>query len=97
MKSIAQNSENEQHFSERIKKFFREYEIGKALHTCNGHKQKGFSVVEIMTYLFSLVFLNRSMFSDMNSERKRSNFCQDTAYRLKNTAYINWIKLTTLV
>lgn len=64
MKSIAQNSENEQHFSERIKKFFREYEIGKALHTCNGHKQKGFSVVEIMTYLFSLVFLNRSMFSE---------------------------------
>lgn len=97
MKSIAQNRENEQHFSERIKKFFREYEIGKALHTCNGHKQKGFSVVEIMTYLFSLVFLNRSMFSDMNSERKRSSFCQDTAYRLKNAAYINWMKLTTLV
>lgn len=97
MNSIAQQVEKEQHFSERIKKFFREYEIGKALHSCNAHKKKGFSVVEIIMYLFSLVFMNRSMFADMNSERKRSSFHQDTAYRLKNADYVNWTKLTMLV
>ncbi len=97
MNSIAQQVEKEQLFSARIKKFFREYEIGKALHSCNAHKKKGFSVVEIIMYLFSLVFMNRSMFADMNSERKRSAFCQDTAYRLKNADYINWTKLTTQV
>lgn len=97
MKSIAQNTENEQHFSARIIYFFREYEIGKILHSCNAHKQKGFSVVEIMMYLFTLVFRNRSMFADMNSDRKRSSFCQDTAYRLKNAAYLNWMKLTAMV
>lgn len=97
MKSIAQNRENEQLFSARIKNFFREYEIGKLLHSCNGHKQKGFSVVEIMMYLFTLVFRSRSMFADMNSNHKGSSFCQDTAYRLKNAAYLNWMKLTTMV
>lgn len=54
MNSIAQQVEKEQHFSERIKKFFREYEIGKALHSCNAHKKKGFSVVEIIMYLLKL-------------------------------------------
>lgn len=97
MKSIARSKENEQHFSARIKNFFREYEVGKLLHICNGHKQKGFSVVEIMMYLFTLVFRGRSMFADMNSHRKGSGFCQDTAYRLKNAAYLNWMKLTTMV
>lgn len=97
MNIVAQNRENEQHFSARIKSFFREYEVGKALHSCNAHKRKGFSAVEVMAYLFSLVFLNRSMYADMNSERKKSGFCQDTAYRLKNAAYINWMKLTTLI
>lgn len=96
MNSIALNVENEKHFSSRIEKFFSRYQIGSILKQCNAYKKQGVPVVQIVRYLFTLVFLGRSMFLDMQSE-KSPNFGKDTVYRFKNADYINWKKFTTLL
>lgn len=96
MNSIAFDVENEKTFVDRIQKFFARYQISGILKQCNAYKQKGFSVVQIIAYLFALAFRNRSMYLDMNFG-KTAAFCKDTAYRLKNADYINWRKFTTLL
>ena len=77
MNSIAFDVENEKRFSSRIQKFFRRYQISGILKKCNAYKEQGFSVVTLIQYLFCLVFRNRSMFLDMQSE-KAPEFKKDT-------------------
>ncbi len=96
MNSIAFDVENEKLFSSRIQKFFRRYQISDILKKCNAYKKQGFSVVSLIQYLFCLVFRNRSMFLDMQSQ-KAPAFRKDTVYRLKNAAYIDWKRFTTLL
>jgi len=96
MKSIALEAGNEKHFCSRIQKFFSQYQIGSILKKCNAYKKQGFSVMQIIVYLFTLVFRNRSMFLDMNTKNAPC-FKKDTVYRLKNADYINWRRFTTLV
>lgn len=97
MAIITQEIENEQQFSSRIRSFFKRYQIGALLQRCNAYKCAGIPVVSIVMYLFCLVFRNRSMYLDMTSERKACDFKQDTVYRLKNAAHINWLRFTTLL
>ena len=92
MNSIAFDVENEKRFSSRIQNFFRRYQISSILKKCNAYKEQGFSVVTLIQYLFCLVFRNRSMFLDMQSE-KAPDFRKDTVYRLKNAAHIHWLAL----
>ncbi len=96
MNSITFDVENEKHFSSRIQNFFSRYQISSILKQCNAYKKQGFSVLRIVEYLFLLVFRNRSMFQDMNSQNA-PEFKDDTAYRLKNSDYIDWKRFTTLL
>ena len=96
MTIIAFDVENEKRFSFRIQKFFRRYQISGILKKCNAYKEQGFSVVTLIQYLFCLVFRNRSMFLDMQSE-KAPEFKKDTVYRLKNSIHIDWKRFTTLL
>ena len=96
MNSIAFDVENEKRFSSRIQKFFRQYQIGGILKKCNAYKEQGFSVVTLIQYLFCLVFRNRSMFLDMQSE-KAPEFRKDAVYRLKNSTHIDWKRFITLL
>lgn len=96
MNSIAFDVENGKRFSSRIQKFFRRYQISGILKKCNAYKEQGFSVVTLIQYLFCLVFRNRSMFLDMQSE-KAPEFKKDTVYRLKNSTHIDWKRFTTLL
>ena len=97
MAIITQDIEIEQQFSSRIRRFFKRYQIGALLQKCNAYKCTGIPVVSIVMYLFCLVFRNRSMYLDMTSDRKTCDFKQDTVYRLKNAAHINWLRFTTLL
>ena len=96
MKSIAFDEENGKHISKRICEFFRRYQLSEILRKSNANNQQGVSVMTIMSYLFSLVFRNRSMFLDMQSG-KAPAFRKDTIYRLKNATHINWMRFTTLL
>ena len=96
MNRIAFDEENGKHISKRICEFFRRYQLSEILRKSNAYKQQGVSVITIMSYLFSLVFRNRSMFLDMQSG-KAPAFRKDTIYRLKNATHINWMRFTTLL
>lgn len=96
MNSIAFDVENEKRFSSRIQNFFRRYQVSAILKKCNAYKEQGFSVITLMQYLFCLVFRNRSLFLDMQSE-KAPKFGKDTVYRLKNSIHIDWKRFTTLL
>ena len=67
MKSIAFDEENGKQISARIQEFFKRYQLSEILRKSNAYKQQGVSVMAIMSYLFCLVFHNRSMFLDMQS------------------------------
>ena len=67
---------------------------GKASNT---KKEKGVSPVNIMTYVFSLVFRNRSMYMDMLLGNDAVPFSKDTYYRFMNSIHANWIRLTSLL
>ncbi len=95
MNSITFDVEDEKHFSFRIKNFFSRYRISSILKQCNVYKKKGFSVLQIVRYLFTLVFLNRSMVQNMHS-KNAPEFRKDTAYRLKDADYIDWKRFTTM-
>lgn len=96
MNSIAFDGENGKHISVRIQKFFKRYQLSDILRRSNAYKQQGVSIVAIISYLFCLVFRNRSMFLDMQS-RKAPTFRKDTIYRLKNATHINWMRFTMLL
>ena len=96
MKSIAFDEENGKQISERIRAFFQRYQLCDILRKSNAYKQQGVSIMAIMSYLFCLVFRNRSMFMDMQSG-KAPNFRKDTVYRFKNATHINWMHFTTLL
>ena len=97
MTIITQEHENEQQFSGRVKDFFRRYQISDILRRCNAYKHSGVPVIAVVSYLFCLVFRNRSMYLDMSSDRKGFAFGRDTVYRLKNSVRINWERFTTLL
>ena len=48
-------------------------------------------------YLFTLIFLNRSMYMNMITGKFKENFTKDTIYRFLNSSSTNWIKFTTLL
>lgn len=97
MTSITQNLENENLVSEKIEYFFKVYRLGEILKACNAYKEKGIPVIGIIQYLFTLVFRNCSMFISMRSVRDSANFCKDTAYRLKNSIRVNWLRFLTIL
>lgn len=96
MKSIAFDEKNGKQISARIQEFFKRYQLSEILRKSNAYKQQGVSVMAIMSYLFCLVFRNRSMFLDMQSG-KAPVFRKDTVYRLKNATHIHWMRFTTLL
>lgn len=96
MNSITYDVENEKSVSKKITRFFQRFHIGGILRKCNAYKELGIPVVTVFLYLFQLVFRNRSMYMDMQSD-KAPGFCKDTIYRLKNSIHINWLRFTTLL
>ena len=96
MNSVTYDYENSNAISKRIEKFFKRFQIGKILKTCNAYKEQGIPVLTVVLYLFQLVFRNRSMYLDMQVS-SNAGFCKDTVYRLRNSIHINWIRFTTLL
>jgi len=59
--TITQNHQNEEKISDSINKFFTRFRISSIMKAANAYKSKGFAVTQIFQYLFTLVFLNRSI------------------------------------
>jgi len=77
---------------ERIKSFIKTYNVGEIFKSQGFYntKSKGVSVMEIMTYLISLVFSKKSMYMNLQNGTHTGHFKRDVVYRFLNASCINW-------
>lgn len=97
MKIITQNYINDKRVNSSIINFFKKYKITALLRSSNAYKQKGFQPVALFQYLFTLIFLNRSMYMNMLTGKHTESFAKDTVYRFLNSISINWMRFTSLL
>lgn len=97
MSSITQITSMEQESNNTITGFFKTYQVGKLLRTCNASKVKGVPVIQIFKYLISLIFGDRSMYMQMQTGTYKENYGKNTIYRFLSNPTINWQKFTTLL
>ena len=95
MKSITQDYQIDKRMNDSIVNFSKEYGIAKILKSSNAYKFKGFSVVRVFLYIFSLAFTHRSMYMNFLTGKHREAFEKDTIYRFLNLQRINWISFTS--
>ena len=89
-KIISQNELDAKQISDSVKNFFDRFHVSRLLKASNVKKEKGELPVSIMTYAFSLVFRNRSMYMDMLLGNGGVSFSKDTYYRFMNSIHANW-------
>lgn len=68
MNIIPQNDYDASEILSTISRFFKQFDIVKKLKQSNCKKAKGISAVEVLKYLFTLVFKGRSMYMDQRAE-----------------------------
>ena len=94
---LSQNLVDAQEASNTVRGFMRQFEVGKLLRTCRARKMKGFSVVEIFTYLLCCMFSPISTYMSMRIGTYREAFSKNTLYRFCNNAGINWHRFVRLL
>ena len=77
---------------ETIGGFLRSYRVSELLKQCNAYKIKGYPVIEIFTYLLSMMFSPVSTYMSMRIGSFKEQFSKNTIYRFCNNASINWRK-----
>ena len=94
---LSQKLVEAQEANDTVKWFLRKFEVGKLLSVCRAHKAKGFSVVELFTYLLGCMFSPISTYMSMRIGSFREAFSKNTLYRFCNNAGINWHKFVRLL
>jgi hypothetical protein len=97
MKIITQNYITDKNLNSSIINFFKKYKVAYILKNSNAYKQRGIPAATLFQYLFTLIFLNRSMYMNMLTGKHTENFAKDTIYRFLNSVSINWMRFTTLL
>ena len=93
---ISEKVYEEQEKNAIISIFFRKFQIGKALAAANFYKEKGIQPVELLRYLFELVFTNKNLYRSYTSEPQEGKK-KNTVYRFLNSKVGDWCKLLFLV
>ena len=75
-----------------ITKFFSKFQIGKALAKANFYKEKGTQPVELLKYMFGLVFTNKNLYRTFTSNAEDGK-SKNTLYRFLNSTAGDWCKL----
>ena len=89
---IAEKVYEAQEQSAIITRFFREFQIGKALANANFYKEKGTQPVELVKYLFGLVFTNKNLYRTYTTIPEAGK-SKNTLYRFLNSPVGDWCKL----
>ena len=94
---LSQKLVEAQEANDTVRSFVRRFEVGKLLRVCRAHKTKGFSVVELFTYLLCCMFSPISTYMSMRIGSYKEAFSKNTLYRFCNNAGINWHKFVRLL
>ena len=91
------DTENEPKIARSVEKFFKDYKVMELLRRCGLRKSKGIPLWSILSYIFSNVFRDRSMYMQQKSGKCTAGFSKNTYYRFMQTPHINWLRLTILL
>ena len=91
------DTENEPKIARSVEKFFKDYKVMELLRRCGLRKSKGIPLWSILSYIFSNVFRNRSMYMQQKSGKCTAGFSKNTYYRFMQNPHINWLRLTILL
>lgn len=94
---LSQKLVEAQEANDTVRWFVRRFEVGKLLRICRANKAKGFSVVELFTYLLCCMFSPISTYMSMRVGNYKESFSKNTIYRFCNSAGINWHKFVRLL
>lgn len=89
------NNSIEAEYAPFIDNFFSTFKIGSTLHSCGGAKLRGISPVEVLKYLFSVVFTHNTMAHDQVVNKDAVK--KDTCHRLLESPKIDWNKFLAKV
>ena len=81
---ITEKVYEEQEQNAIISRFFKKFQLGKALTASNFYKEKGTQPVELLRYLFELVFTNKNLYRSYTAEAQEGKK-KNTVYRFLNS------------
>ena len=83
--------------SNEVNRFFHRFQVSDILRQCNAYKQKGYSVIQLFTYLVTLMFQPMSTYMSMRVGAYRETFSKNTIQRFCNNPSINWHKFLRIL
>ncbi len=97
MNNISQSEILLQNAANEVRLFLQRFKVSAILKQCNGYKQKGFPVIQLFTYLVTLMFQPLSTYMSMRVGTCRESFSKNTIRRFCNHPSINWHKFLRLL
>ena len=97
MNNISQSEIFLQDATNEVGAFLHKYQVSDILKQCNGYKQKGFSVIQLFTYLVTLMFQPLSTYMTMRIGAYKEPFSKNTIRRFCNNTSINWHKFLRIL
>ena len=89
---ITEKAYKEQQKKLQSIKVFQKFEISKAVKNDGLYKRKGAQPIELLKYVFSLVFRNSNIYF-ANKNHPLENKSKNTIYCFLNSKAYNWVKL----
>lgn len=97
MNNISQSELLLQDANNQVGSFLKQFKVSDIFKQCNGYKQKGFSVIQLFTYLVALMFQPLSTYMSMRVGSYKEPFSKNTIRRFCNNASINWHKFLRIL
>ncbi|HLR43486.1 MAG TPA: transposase [Pseudogracilibacillus sp.] len=97
MASMIPNSDQSNQQKSRVAHFFKQAKIGTFLHQSNIHKEKGYSALVLVQFIFSLVLQEKNLYRALESGRFPDAPEKDAVYDLMKRVSYNWRKFLVLV
>lgn len=80
-----------------IDSFFKEYKVSSLLKQSNFSKAKGVSCINVIKYIFIMVFSGKNLYRILESKHNFLPFSKDVIYRFLKSVYFNWEKFLILL
>jgi hypothetical protein len=97
MSIVSKSSASEQQLSSKVDRFFNKYHIGSLLKKSNFVKECGFTCLELLTFIFSLVFGQKNLYQTLQKEDDSGRPGKDTVYRFLKSSRYNWRRFLLLL
>lgn len=78
-----------------MQNFFKKYGVARLLRFCGIARSKGIPAIDLFSTLFSTVFMQKSLYTQLCLHRDSVVCSKDTFYRFMGCCKANWSKFTT--